>query len=53
VDENQVQYREAMDRIRQADVVLTTYQASPCCLDLAHATHAQCCYHAQHGFTKS
>ncbi len=29
VDENQVQYQEAMDRIAQADVVLTTYQAGP------------------------
>jgi hypothetical protein len=28
VDENEVQYREAMDRIAEADVVLTTYQAS-------------------------
>ena len=30
VDENQVQYQEAMDRIAQADIVLTTYQASHC-----------------------
>ena len=28
VDENEVQYREAMARIAEADVVLTTYQAS-------------------------